>query len=122
MKERIYEVLNKVGVPCHLKGRRYLETAIEIVLESGSIPMMKALYPSVAQRHSTDASGVEKSIGYAIDRCFCAGVDDSMVEVFGNIVNRKENKLSASEFIYGLRSYLEAEALRKSSQENNNGK
>ena len=29
MKKSIFEILNELGVPCGIKGRRYLEYAIE---------------------------------------------------------------------------------------------
>lgn len=50
MKEKIYKVLNDLGVQCHLKGRGYLEDAIEYVYEHGEVAITKELYPYLAQK------------------------------------------------------------------------
>lgn len=70
MKNEIFEILNKVGVPCNLSGRRYLETALEIVLEKGVVPMTKTLYPEIANKYGMTAARVERAIRHAIETVF----------------------------------------------------
>ena len=50
MKKRIFSVLNNLGIPCSLKGRRYIESALDIVLEKGHLLLTKELYPEIAKK------------------------------------------------------------------------
>ncbi len=107
MKKKIFNILNKVGVPCNLKGRLYIETALEIVLERGMISTTKELYPEIAKKVGTTSTRVERAIRHAIEVCFYNTDPEALFEVFGNAINVKKGKVVNSEFIYGLKKYLE---------------
>lgn len=70
MERKIFNVLNKVGVPCNIKGRLYVESAIGIVSKNGIVSATKELYPQIAKIHNTTPSCVERAIRHAIEVCF----------------------------------------------------
>lgn len=107
MEKKIFDILNKVGVPCDLKGRLYIETALEIVNEKGIISTTKELYPDIAKRLGTTPSRVERAIRHAIEVCFYNTKPDTLFEFFGNTINIQTGKLTNSEFIYGLKKYID---------------
>lgn len=107
MKKKIFDILNKLGVPCDLKGRLYIETALEIVNEKGIISITKELYPEVAKRLGTTPPRVEKAIRFAIEVCFSNTDNDVLFEVFGNTVKSKSRKCTNGRFIYGIKKYID---------------
>lgn len=106
MEKKIYETLNKVGMPCNVNGRKYTSSAVRIILERGQIPAIKELYPLIAKEHDTTPSRVERSIRHAVETTFSNSDYDSLTEVFGNAISRHTGKLTATAFIYGLAEYI----------------
>ena len=64
----ISETLCKIGVPAHIKGYRYLRTAIAMCAEDPQMigAVTKLLYPAVAKMYSSTPSRVERAIRHAI--------------------------------------------------------
>ena len=106
MEKKIFELLNEVGCPCHIKGREYIETAVKIALEKGIVQMTKELYPTIAEIHKTTATRVERAISRAVDLCFLNGDYDTIKRVFGSTINLNNGKMVNSAFIYGIAKYL----------------
>jgi len=92
-----------VGIPPHIKGYRYIATAINI-WEDG-MSMTKDLYPEVAKRHDTTPSRVERAIRHAIELVFDRNFD--FVQSIGNAVSPFKGKPTNSEFITTLVEILE---------------
>lgn len=107
MQKQIFNILNKVGVPCNLLGRLYIEAAINIVDEKGIVSITKELYPEIAKSFNTTSSRVERAIRHAIKLVFSNTDFDELYEVFGNVINSDSEKITNSEFIYGIVKYLE---------------
>ena len=107
MKKKIFNLLNTVGVPCNLKGRLCIEIALEIVNEKGIISTTKELYPNIAERLGTTPSRVERAIRHAIQVCFNNTDYDTLFEVFGNTIKFNSCKVTNSEFIYGIKKYID---------------
>ena len=106
MEKKIFNVLNKVGVPCNLKGRAYIETAIKIVAEKGNISTTKELYPEIARKHNTIPTRVERAILHAVACAFDHCDNDILVDIFGNTINRNSGKVTNQTVIYGIEKYL----------------
>lgn len=66
------EVMNKIsgmGIPHHVKGFRYLETAIVLCIQDMNRlnGITKDLYPTIAKKYNTTPSRVERGIRHAIE-------------------------------------------------------
>ena len=103
-KKQVFEILNKVGISCDLKGRDYIETAIELVYENNNISVTGELYPKIAEKYDTTPSRVERAIGHAVKSVF-DNSNDCLAEIFGNTINGS-GKLANNKFIFGIVKYL----------------
>lgn len=106
MERFVFDLLNKIGIPCHLKGRSYIETSLKIVSEKGVIMVTKEIYPDVAKVHKTTPQRVERAIRNAIEYAFNNTSTEVLFEIFGNSINLKSRKTTNSAFIYGLFEYI----------------
>ena len=65
----VTNIIHEIGVPAHIKGYQYLRDAI--ILSVNDMEMLnsitKILYPTIAKKHQTTASRVERAIRHAID-------------------------------------------------------
>jgi two-component system response regulator (stage 0 sporulation protein A) len=104
-KKQVFEILNKVGISCDLKGRDYIETAIELVYENNNISVVNELYPKIAEKYDTTPSRVERSIRHAVENVF-DNSNDCLTEIFGNTISIASGKLANTKFIFGLVKYL----------------
>jgi two-component system response regulator (stage 0 sporulation protein A) len=59
----------------------------------------KLLYPSIAKRHKTTPSRVERAIRHAIEVAWCRGKMDTIDELFGYTVSNGKGKPTNSEFV-----------------------
>ena len=59
----------------------------------------KLLYPSIAKRHKTTPSRVERAIRHAIEVAWSRGKMDTIDELFGYTVNNGKGKPTNSEFV-----------------------
>ena len=100
MNKQISNVLKKAGVPSHLLGYEYLGEAIEIVLADRSKlhAMTKELYPSIAKKHSSLPSRVERAIRHAIKAGFYNLTHGEIKEMFGNTYDRYRNTTTNGNF------------------------
>lgn len=64
----VTNIIHEIGVPAHIKGYQYLRDAI--ILSVGDMEMLnsitKILYPTIAKKHQTTSSRVERAIRHAI--------------------------------------------------------
>ena len=97
----VTDVIQKLGVPAHIKGYHYLRTAILSAVENSRLMecVTKQLYPSVAQKYDTTSSRVERAIRHAIEVSWNRGNWDLMEEIFGHSVDIDKAKPTNSEFI-----------------------
>lgn len=59
----------------------------------------KVLYPTVAKKHQTTSSRVERAIRHAIEVAWSRGKLDTLDDLFGYTVNNRKGKPTNSEFI-----------------------
>ena len=97
----ITEIIHQVGVPAHIKGYHYLRDAILMSVKDTSMinSVTKILYPTVAKKHQTTSSRVERAIRHAIEVAWDRGDLDTLDSYFGYTVQNTRGKPTNSEFI-----------------------
>ena len=97
----ITDIIHQIGVPAHIKGYHYLREAILMAVEDIDImnSVTKCLYPSVAKKHDTTSSRVERAIRHAIEVAWDRGDVDVINSYFGYTIHSGKGKPTNSEFI-----------------------
>lgn len=97
----ITEIIHQIGVPAHIKGYHYLRDAILMSVREPEYinAVTKALYPTVAKKHGTTSSRVERAIRHAIEVAWDRGDIDTLNMYFGYTVHTSRGKPTNSEFI-----------------------
>ena len=97
----VTDIIHEIGVPAHIKGYQYLRDAI--ILSVNDMEMLnsitKILYPTIAKRHQTTPSRVERAIRHAIEVAWSRGKMDTIDQLFGYTVSNGKGKPTNSEFI-----------------------
>lgn len=97
----VTNIIHEIGVPAHIKGYQYLRDAI--IMSVGDMEMLnsitKILYPTIAKKHQTTPSRVERAIRHAIEVAWSRGKMDTIDELFGYTVSTGKGKPTNSEFI-----------------------
>ncbi len=98
---RVTDIIHQIGVPAHIKGYQYLRDAILMAIEDDDIinAVTKRLYPSVAKKHGTTSSRVERAIRHAIEVAWDRGDVDVLNAYFGYTIHSSRGKPTNSEFI-----------------------
>lgn len=104
LPESLYDLLNHIGVPQHLKGYQYLAYAIHIAAANPDKldQVTKVLYPEVAEAFGTIPSRVERAMRHAIECVFDNAEYSLLYEYFGNAVNTTKGKVTNMQFISNL--------------------
>ncbi|MBP3610114.1 MAG: sporulation transcription factor Spo0A [Lachnospiraceae bacterium] len=97
----VTNVIHEIGVPAHIKGYHYLRDAIMMSVNETEMlnSITKQLYPTIAKRHKTTASRVERAIRHAIEVAWSRGKMDTIDELFGYTVHNGKGKPTNSEFV-----------------------
>ncbi len=78
-------IIHEIGVPAHIKGYQYLKRCA-IILSVNDMEMLnsitKSMYPTIAKKHQTTASRVERAIRHAIEVAWSRGKMDTIDELF----------------------------------------
>lgn len=106
MEQKIYEILNELGVPFGVLGRQYIARAVALVFHNGRMAMTKELYPQLAEEFETTSARVERAVRHAIERVFDSGNVAAIGKYFGANVDYGKGKLTNTDFIYGIVEYL----------------
>ncbi len=101
LENDVTRLLHEIGIPAHIKGCQYLRDAIAISVEEEEIlvSVTKVLYPSIAKRHNTTSSSVERAIRHAIEVAWTRGRLDTIHDLFGYTISNGKGKPTNSEFI-----------------------
>ena len=101
LETTITEIIQKVGVPAHIKGYQYMRDAIAMVITDMDVvnSITKVLYPSVARHYETTPSRVERAIRHAIEVAWDRGDPEVLNNLFGYIIRSNKGKPTNSEFI-----------------------
>ena len=97
----ITEIIHQIGVPAHIKGYHYLREAIMMSVKNNEVinAVTKLLYPTVAKKHQTTSSRVERAIRHAIEVAWDRGDVDVLNSYFGYTIHKSRGKPTNSEFI-----------------------
>lgn len=97
----ITEIIHNIGIPAHIKGYQYIRYSIMLAIKDDSIigSITKTLYPTVAKKHNTTSSRVERAIRHAIEVAWDRGDIDTLNSYFGYTVQNNKGKPTNSEFI-----------------------
>lgn len=101
LESDVTSIIHEIGVPAHIKGYQYLRDAIMMSVNDTEMlnSITKQLYPSIAKRHKTTPSRVERAIRHAIEVAWSRGKMDTIDELFGYTVNNGKGKPTNSEFV-----------------------
>ena len=97
----ITDIIHQIGVPAHIKGYNYLRDAIMMSVKNNEMinSITKILYPTVAKKHQTTSSRVERAIRHAIEVAWDRGDIDTLDSYFGYTIQNTRGKPTNSEFI-----------------------
>lgn len=101
LENDVTQILHEIGIPAHIKGYQYLRDAIIISVEDQEMlaSVTKILYPSIAKKHQTTPSRVERAIRHAIEVAWSRGKMDTINDLFGYTISTGKGKPTNSEFI-----------------------
>ena len=109
LEEYISKTMIKLGVPAHLKGYRYLRSAILLAIKDIQVvgSVTKLLYPEVAKLYDTTNSKVERAIRNAIEISWERGNTDLFEELYG--YSNKDGRIrpTNSEYIANLADQIQ---------------
>lgn len=99
--EQITNLFLTLGIPAHIKGYQYLREGVRMVLEDHDLinRITKELYPGIAHRFDTSASKVERAMRHAIEVAWQRGRLDTVNQMYGYKVFKREQKPANGEFI-----------------------
>ncbi|XCP83908.1 sporulation transcription factor Spo0A [Roseburia hominis] len=101
LEHMVTEMIHEIGIPAHIKGYHYLRDAILMAIDDMDVlnAITKVLYPTVAKKHQTTSSRVERAIRHAIEVAWSRGKLDTLEQLFGYTVSNGKGKPTNSEFI-----------------------
>ena len=107
----VTEAMHQLGVPAHILGHRYLREAIVMAIQNTDVihAVTKELYPTVAKRHSTTGSRVERAIRHAIEVAWGRGKIEVIEDMFGYTVSAGKGKPTNAELIALIADKLRSE-------------
>ena len=101
LESDVTNIIHALGVPAHIKGYQYLRDGIIMTVKDMEMmnSITKILYPTIAKKHQTTASRVERAIRHAIEVAWNRGKMDTIDELFSYTINMGKGKPTNSEFI-----------------------
>ena len=104
----IQETLNMIGMPHHLKGYRYLLSAIAKCLEDRTEldRVVKGLYLKVAEENGDTITRAERAIRHAIEVSWTRGNRSVIDSIFGYTVSCKRGRPTNTEFIAMVTDFI----------------
>ena len=101
LETSVTSIIQKVGIPAHIKGYQYIREAIMMVIKDMDTinSVTKILYPTIARKFATTSSRVERAIRHAIEVAWDRGDPDVLDSMFGYTILSSKGKPTNSEFI-----------------------
>ena len=97
LENDVTQMLHEIGIPAHIKG--YQSIIISVSDQEMLTSVTKILYPTIAKKHDTTPSRVERAIRHAIEVAWNRGEMDTINDLFGYTVSTGKGKPTNSEFI-----------------------
>lgn len=109
LENHVTSMIHEIGIPAHIKGYHYLRDAIMMAVDDMDVlnAITKVLYPTVAKKHQTTSSRVERAIRHAIEVAWSRGKLDTLDDLFGYTVNNRKGPsyLNYSQTLLRMRLY-----------------
>ena len=107
----VTKIIWGIGIPAHIKGYRYLRSAIIMVFKNPELidSITKRLYPDLAKEYKTTPSRIERGIRHAITTAWNRGPTEKMLEIFSN---QKNLKTTNSQFIATISEQIRIELIQ----------
>jgi two-component system, response regulator, stage 0 sporulation protein A len=108
---KVSAMLQSIGCPLHIKGFKYINDAIISIhsrTESNN-KIMSTVYSIIAEKYDTTPASVEKAIRSAIEVMFTRNFFDDEHPVLGDLIAKKNKKVTNSEFIMIMVEWLKRE-------------
>lgn len=101
LERLVTPIIHELGMPAHIKGYQYVREAIVLTIKDVSMihAVTKVLYPTVARRHNTTPSCVERAIRHAIEVAWNRGRLEAANRMYGMKLFDKQDRPSNGEFI-----------------------
>jgi len=97
----VTNLMHSIGIPANISGHQYLREAILLVIEDRGMigGITKELYPSVAKKHKTTSTKVERAIRHALEVSWNRGRMDLFEQECGYNMSATRGKPTNGEFI-----------------------
>lgn len=101
VEQMVSNMMLDIGVPAHLKGYRYVRTAVLMAEEDMKVvgSVTKLLYPEIAKRYNTTDGKVERAIRNAIEISWERGNKKTFEGLFGYCCDNGNARPTNSEYI-----------------------
>ena len=99
LENRIAEIVQKLGVPPHIKGYAYIRESIKMIYENPEVldKITKVLYPTIAEKFKTTPTRVERAIRHAVQVAWLTKQDNETIEKMFSILHK--DKPTNSQFV-----------------------
>lgn len=107
----VSRLFHEMGIPAHFRGYAYLREAIIIAAQEVEVlgNITKNLYPRIAEKFNSTASGVESAIRHTIEIGWERGNSEFMEDFFG-FENQKNRFPTSASFIAKIADKLRLES------------
>lgn len=104
IEQMVSYMMLDMGVPAHLKGYRYVRSAVLIAEEDMKVvgSVTKLLYPEIAKQYNTTDCKVERAIRNAIEISWERGNKETFERLFGYCVQSGQGRPTNSEYIAAI--------------------
>lgn len=101
IEQMISHMMLDMGVPAHLKGYRYVRSAVFMAEEDMKVvgSVTKLLYPEIAKQYNTTDGKVERAIRNAIEISWIRGNKETFEGLFGYCAESGQGRPTNSEYI-----------------------
>lgn len=113
--KNINALLNRLGISSSLKGKAYMEKALEVLscLPNPHAFLGNRLYAHLAACFSSTPGAVEKALRTAIEATWLTGYLPAISALFGYSVDPEKGKPTNTEFLARLSLYIQAQTQKE---------
>ena len=120
MEQLVSHMMLDMGVPAHLKGYRYVRTAVLMAEADMKVvgSVTKLLYPEIAKRYNTTDGKVERAIRNAIEISGERGNKETFESLFGYCAESGQGRPTNSEYIAAMADTIRIQMKPEKEREN----
>ena len=120
MEQLVSHMMLDMGVPAHLKGYRYVRTAVLMAEADMKVvgSVTKLLYPEIAKRYNTTDGKVERAIRNAIEISWERVNKETFESLFGYCAESGQGRPTNSEYIAAMADTIRIQMKPEKEREN----